>query len=291
MKFAVRIFVFVLVCCSIAFGQELTREQKFQKIIDPNNQNKELEQEFVLPDVRDLKQAEKEGFSAFRILPRETYDRNKLTIRGGGSYYSFTTKLHDYYKTPQIGLQQNNLKVGFAGADYGFIADLGEKSLADITQSTSEVNFLINYKPPKYEPEIRNEALKSARYDVDGFSFKSRIPAVVGHAYVLRAITFGINDVLVAFKVHRKDTDGSLIIFWKPLETFETPKMLYQTDAELTGKIEKILETNNFNDVEFEVKDNFVVLRGTVSKGQINRLVSLVYSEKPNGLQLKVREK
>jgi len=222
MKFVVRTFVFVLVCSLAAFGQELTREQKLQKIGELNSQIKVLEQDVILPAAKDLKQAQKEGFSVFRILPREKYD-HKFTIQGGGSYYSFTTKSHDYQKIAQIGLEQNNFKVGFAGADYGFIADLGETPLDDITKETGEVNFLANYKPPTIEPEVRIEQRKAWNYEANGFSYKSNIPATVGHAYVLRAISFGDADVLVAFKVYRKDADGSLIIFWKLIENFEKP--------------------------------------------------------------------
>ncbi|HYP49776.1 MAG TPA: hypothetical protein VEQ34_02455, partial [Pyrinomonadaceae bacterium] len=195
MKSVVGIFV-LLLCSSVAFGQESTREQKLQKINDLNSQIKTLEQEIILPDAKDLKEAQKEGFSVFRIMPREKYD-HKLTIQGGGSYYSFTTKSHDYQKIAQIGLEQNSLKVGFEGADYGFIADLGETALADITRETGEANFLINYKPPANEPEVRSEARKAWNYEADGFSYKRSVPAIVGHTYVLRAISFDHADVLV----------------------------------------------------------------------------------------------
>ncbi|HSK70175.1 MAG TPA: hypothetical protein VK892_00665, partial [Pyrinomonadaceae bacterium] len=110
-------------------------------------------------------------------------------------------------------------KVGFAGADYGFIADLGETPLADVIRETPGVDFLINYKPSANNHEIR----KAAANEINGISYKSRIPAVVGHTYILRAISFGRADVLVAFKINRKDSDGSLIIFWKLIENFEKP--------------------------------------------------------------------
>jgi hypothetical protein len=183
-----------------------------------------LEQEIVLPDAKDLKQAEKEGFSVFRILPREKYDR-KVTLSGGGAYYSFTMKSNDYQKIAQIGLEQNNFKVGFAGADYGFIADLGETPLDGVTKETNEVNFLAAYKPPLNEPEIRIEQVKARNYEISGVSYKENLPAIVGHTYVLRAISFRQADVLVAFKVQRKDTDGSLIIFWKLIEEFPKPSI------------------------------------------------------------------
>lgn len=222
MKSAAQILVFVALCSSIVFGQELTREQKLQKINELHGQINSLELDVLTPDAKDLSRARKEGHGVFRIMPREKYDR-KLTIQGGGSYYSFTTKSHDYQKIAQIGLEQNNLKVGFAGADYGFIADLGEIALADVTGDTAEANFLINYKPPTNEPEVRIEQRRAHKYETDGTLYKSRLPAVVGHSYVLRAISFEEADVLVALKIHRKDADGSLIVFWKLLENFEKP--------------------------------------------------------------------
>lgn len=233
MKFFVKLIGFVLLCASITFSQELNREQKLQKIAELNSQIKMLETDVLSPDAKDIKQAEREGFQVFRLMPRERYD-HKFTVQGGGSYYSFTTKSHDYQKIAQIGLEQNNLKVGFAGADYGFIADLGETALTEITKDTAEVNFLINYKAPTNEPEVRLEAQKPWNYEANGFVFKRHITAVVGHSYALRAITFDRADILVAFKIHRKDTDGSLIIFWNLLEKFEKP---------LLGRLDETLQS------------------------------------------------
>jgi hypothetical protein len=222
MRSILKVFVFILFIVSINDAQDLSREQKIQKIDELNAQIKILEKDILLPDTKDLEKAQKENFNVVRILPREKYDR-KLTIQGGGSYYSFTKTSHDYQNIAQIGLEQNNLKVGFAGADYGFIADLGRVSLADITKETIEASFLLNYKPPVNLSEIRSEQRKAWNYEVGGVTYKSNIPAVVGHAYVLRAITFDRADVLVALKIHRKDTDGSLIVFWKMLEVFGVP--------------------------------------------------------------------
>ena len=217
-----KIIAFLLLSVSFVSAQISSREQKINKIAELNNQIKSLEKDILLPDAKDSEQARLQGFGVFRIMPREIYD-HKLTVQGGGSYYSFTTKSHDYQKIAQIGLEQNSLKVGFAGADYGFIADLGEMPLTDITKETPEAYFPANYKPPTNEREVRAEARKAWNYQVNGLTYKSNIPALVGHSYVLRAISFNDADVLVAFNIHRKDTDGSLIIFWKLLEDFEKP--------------------------------------------------------------------
>jgi len=222
MRYAFKIFVFVIFLASIINAQDLSREQKLQKILDLNNQIRILEKDFLLPDAKDLEKAQKENFNVVRLNPREKYDR-KLLIQGGGSYYSFTKNSHNYQDIAQIGLEQNNLKVGFAGADYGFITDLGEIPLAEVSKEILDVSFLANYKPPLNISEIRIEQRKARNYEANGIIYKSRMPAVVGHTYVLRAITFDRADVLIALKVHRKDADGSLIIFWKIIEVFEVP--------------------------------------------------------------------
>jgi len=85
MRYAFRIFVFVLFSASIINAQDLSREQKLQKILDLNNQIEPLEKEVLLPDAKDSEKARKENLNVVRILPREKYDR-KLTIQGGGSY-------------------------------------------------------------------------------------------------------------------------------------------------------------------------------------------------------------
>lgn len=222
MKYAVKIIVFIGLCSSFAFAQGTTREQKLQELKELNAQISILEQDILSPDRKDIIQAQKENVEVFRIMPREKYER-KLAIQGGGSYYSFTTRSHDYQKIAQIGLEQKILKTGFAGADYGFIADLGKISLADVTKDSSEANFLVNYQPPTNETEIRAEQQKTRNYETAGISYKNAVPAVVGHTYVFRAISFDRADVLVAFSIYRQDADGSLIVFWKLLENFDKP--------------------------------------------------------------------
>lgn len=288
MYYALKTFVFVLFLVPIVSAQNLSREQKIQKIQELNSQIKILEKDVLLPDAKDFEKAQKENFSVIRILPREKYDR-KLTIQGGGSYYSFTKKSHNYQDTAQIGLEQNNLKVGFAGADYGFIADLGETSLIDISKETLEANFLSNYKPPTNIDEIRIEQRKAHGYKTDAVTYKENLPAVVGHAYVLRAITFGRADVLVALKIHRQDTDGSLIIFWKFIEQFETPHIERETptiviqqnseievpDSIIAQAVQSELQKAGLLNVLVDATTKTVTLRGSVPKGKLGETVRI----------------
>lgn len=224
MKLVSALVVFVL-SSSVVFGQKTVREQKIQTIIDLRSQITALEKEVILPESVDIEESEKVGALAIRLLPREKYDR-VLALRGGGAYYSFARKTNEYGYGSDLCLEQDKFGVGFAGADYGFIKDLGEVSLASINRETREVEALLKYIPPTEEPAIRAEYQKLARvYELSGIPFTSRVPAAVGHTYILRSISPERTDILVVFTVGRKDSDGSLILLWKPIENFPKPEM------------------------------------------------------------------
>ncbi len=297
MRFFVQAFLLFSMSVAIVFGQESDRNQKLRKIAELNSQIKVLETDVLQPAVEDLKQAEKEGFEVFRLMPRELYD-HKLTVQGGGSYYSFTTRSHDYQKIAQIGLEQSYLKSGFAGADYGLIADLGNVPLAGVTKETDEINFLVNYISPTAEAEIRIEQRKAYNYETEKVTYKSRVSVSIGHCYALRAISFDAADVLVAFRVHRKDSDGSLIVFWKLLENFETPKIIRSEQASAArnvsfvpavfsenpaAKIEAALRKKGFKDVKVDVSTVPMTLRGTVPKGKLAEVIYYIVQDNSGG--------
>jgi hypothetical protein len=226
-----RVLVFVLLISSFAIAQEPTRARKIEKITELRSQIGALEKDIMMPDAKDSALAAKLGVNAIRLLPREKYD-HVLAINGGGAYYSFFLKSQAYGRGSDIGLEQGYLSVGFAGADYGFMYDLGEIALDDVTKDSKEAFFLVSYKPPSLEPEVRKEQRKAWEYDANGVIYKSRWPSIVGHTYLLRSINFDDSDMLVAFTVNRKDTDGSLIIFWKTIENFEKTKLIQREMAE-----------------------------------------------------------
>jgi hypothetical protein len=233
MKYAVAV---ILVACGLfsvtpaqnAFSEQRSRdterEQKMQQIKDLNSKISTLVEDLLLPTRADIRLAEAEGVQAVRLAPREKFGWI-VSPQGGGSYYSFTTGSHDYQEIAQIKLEQNALSVGFAGANYGFLIDLGESSLSNISKDTPEARFLFEYAAPATEPVARAEAGKLQGYNAGGFIYKSHLPAILGHTYLLRSITFGRADQLVAIRIVRKDSDGSLILNWKPLQTFDKPEL------------------------------------------------------------------
>jgi hypothetical protein len=170
-----------------------------------------------------------------RLLPREVYDSksksdqtaNPAKIRGGGSYYSFANLTHVYGFGSDIGLEDNHFSVGFAGAAYGMITNLGDAFLEQITLTDARAQFLSSYEPPELEPEARAEARRFGATDgvmIDGLLYQRRVPVEESTSYLLRSIDYNRTDVLVAFRVVRKDPDGSLIIAWKLLKSFPPNK-------------------------------------------------------------------
>jgi hypothetical protein len=194
-----------------------------QKVEDLKKESVEIEKIILQPDKEDLISATQENVNVFRLLPREKYDKDVFKVRGGGAFYSFTSQSHNYDLIPQIGLEQNYLQVGFYGASYGFLTDLGEIQLAKIDAKTKGVSLLAKYQPPLELPKVRIEQAKARGFEAENIAYKDRFPAIVGHSYIVRAISYDEADVLVSFKIHRQDADGSLIIFWKLLENFEKP--------------------------------------------------------------------
>ena len=157
-----------------------------------------------------------------RLLPREVYDKETtLTIRGGGAYYSFVRLTHAYGRGSDIALEQGFLSVGFAGADYGMLIRIGDVPLEQVNTEHPGVRFLSAYSAVSEEPQARLEQRRfGTGTTFDGITYSERLRAEVNTTYVVRSINYSDSDVLVAFRVIRKDRDGSLIILWRLLKNF-----------------------------------------------------------------------
>ncbi len=221
--FCLLLMIFVVFSVAPAQTREAAIETfknlKQQPLTDPS-----VEPAILAPAKWDLEAATREGVNVFRILPRETYDKGIFLVRGGGAYYSFTQKSHNYNATPQISLERDKFLVSFYGANYGFITNLVNAPLVDVDLKTPAVVFLSTYQSVSQEPLAREEYRRiGAGLNVEGVTYSAYLPVTVGGTYALRAISYNEADTLVAFKVYRKDPDGSLIIFWKSLKDFDKP--------------------------------------------------------------------
>jgi hypothetical protein len=225
-----------------ATAQSIDRSKTIKEIASLRKQLSEKEKLFLTPSAEDqaafaefLKQP-KTGL--IRLLPRNLYE-DRLTIRGGGAYYSFTRLTHEYGAGSDIELQSvstndfapppiadYNFHTGFAGADYGFIVAIGNVPLEKVTLDYTGIKDLVAYRPPSALPEARAEQRRVlGGIQSKGYGNKSAVPVNVSYTYALRSIVYDRSDVLVAFRVVRKEIDGSVVLLWKTLKQFPTPAL------------------------------------------------------------------
>jgi hypothetical protein len=210
-------------------AQTSSRQETARKIESLREEIKSLEAELLAPA-----RADREKFAEFlaqrdtgllRLLPREKWE-SKLSIRGGGAFYHFAKRTHEYGHGSDISLEQDMFGVGFAGADFGFIAQLGDIPLEEVTRDAESAQFLSTFAAPAAEPKAREQKRRSDDgFQVGTLTYKSRLPALLNNTYLLRSINYGLSDVLVAFRVVRKDEDGSMVLLWKTLGKFSKPQL------------------------------------------------------------------
>jgi hypothetical protein len=148
-------------------------------------------------------------------------------VRGGGAFYSFTHRTHNYdgYAT-HLSLEQGRFMVGFAGANYGFLTNLGDVTLESVTLNTPAASLPATYMRASRDGDARSEHRRFGKgVVVDGITFKNRLPMVPNSTYVLRAVNYGNSDVLVAFRVVEVESDGTALILWKLLKRYSTPQL------------------------------------------------------------------
>jgi hypothetical protein len=238
--FAVTTFslTLVLACLNVAAQTQPAQSPQSRDEVIKQIELKRAELAELEKQVLAVSNGDREQFTAFlsqpqtglvRLLPRETYDGNgkrRLAISGGGAYYSFARSTHEYGHGSDIALEQGELSVGFAGADYGLLLNLGDISLDQVVSDHVATRALLDYTPPIKEAEVRGEKRKLWQgIELSGFNFKSRVPAKLSNTYLLRSVSIDRSDTLIAFRVVRKDSDGSLILVFKMLKKFPVPKM------------------------------------------------------------------
>jgi hypothetical protein len=230
--FTAALFISIMLAVApCAFSQSESRADTLRQIEVKRAELAALEKKFIAPSEED--RAMYADFLAqpdtglIRLLPRETFDHDdKMTIRGGGAYYSFALLTHAYGHGSDIELQQNRLSVGFAGFDYGLLARAGNGPLDEVTFEHPSVRALAKYRAATTQSDARSEYQRfGAGASLDGIAIGSHLPVEVNANYVLRSINYSDSDVLVVLKVIGKDEDGSVTILWKLLKRFPKPEV------------------------------------------------------------------
>lgn len=236
--FAAAPLIVLILTALTVFPQTKSRDDILKEIEQKHTELAALEELFLAPSDDDMKaHAEflrQPDTGLIRILPREVYEsretykqnRKTIVIRGGGSYYSFTGRTHEYSAITDIGLEAGQLRAGFAGANYGMLISLGDVPLENISLDTAAVQVLASHVAAVDLPKARIEQGRTGEgTTIEGITYKNRMPVQTNSTFLVRVVNYSASDVLVAFRVVRVDTDGSAIILWKMLKKYPTPHL------------------------------------------------------------------
>lgn len=217
----------ILLFSTDALAQD--RSKLLDEIESLKKQLQQKEQEFLSPSAEDLAAfaefLKQPNTGLIRLLPREKYDKS-LLIRGDGAYYSFTRLTHEFNSGPDISLEQNQLSVGFGGADFGLLCRLGEMGLDQVTLDHPGVKPLVDFVVASKLEGARDHRQRAYKgFSIGDYYYRSRIPAEPDGTYLLRSVSYDQSDVLVAFRTVRREVDGSFIIQWKLLKRFPAPQL------------------------------------------------------------------
>lgn len=179
-----------------------------------------------------------------RLIPpgKVRYRPGPTAVPGGGAYYSFANVTHFLGYGSDIRLSDGSLSVGSVSG-YGLLTTLGDVPLENIVLTDPRAAFVASYEPATTVIQTRAETLRFRQsVIIDDRSYQATLPVEVNSTYLVRSINYGQpifgpnsssppaagarrTDVLVAFKVVRKDADESVMIAWKLLKKFPEPKL------------------------------------------------------------------
>lgn len=217
--------------------EELNRRQPRtffpRRAYGPAKEDRVVKKGLLAPSVQDraahaafLKQS---NTGLIKLLPREVYDwrtygtEKHLNLKGGGAYYSFFYLSHEYGYGSDLELDHNKFTVGFEGG-YGMLVRIGDVSLNDVSLGGPTTDFIARYRPARTSFYLRCELKRfHDGVEVDGLVYRSSLPVEVNSTYLLRSISYGRSDLLVAYRVTRQEGDGSVILAWKLLKQYSKP--------------------------------------------------------------------
>ncbi len=230
-------FIIALIFSSLSIcAQTRSREDIVKEIAAKRVELNKLENAFLAPTEEDrAKYAEflrQPDTGLIRLLPRDYFDkfhfpyRRPLTIDGGGAFYSFAERTHEYVNSAAIYLERGQLFSVWAGGNYSLLTSLGDIPIENVSSDSPAVQFLAQHIPAADLEHARAEQRRWMEgATVEGIRYNYHLTATLNTTYVLRSILYDTADTLVTFKIVRVDDDDVLTIAWKLLRKYPTPYM------------------------------------------------------------------
>lgn len=179
-------------------------------------------------------------------------DENCRNSIPGGSFYSFREK---EYTT--IYLSDLRLKDGLLISDgilsQNILVRLGDVPLENLSIVSEGMRYLTEFVPEVTSSRATKqyiEIVKGVR--ADKYEYRKVIPAILDNTYAIRIIAYHGNvyrnfrgwffdlisgdnrtDLIIGFRIIRKEHDGDITILWKELNRQKSPKLKNDKNKEL----------------------------------------------------------
>jgi hypothetical protein len=167
-------------------------------------------------------------------------------LRGAGTYFSFVKQSHAADEWAQLRIYKGAFLPGYSvfkrgannprsntnafnitsGYALTVFTPLGDVPLEQVTDETPAVALLNQYTPPTQMADFARETEKFLQgIQVSGTAFSTGVLTRVDQTYAMRSVLYKKADIVIAFRVVREATDGSLYLLWKEIKNFPVPKL------------------------------------------------------------------
>lgn len=221
----------------------------------PNKEQKKLLEPNPLDLTKHSRFLNQPNTGIFRLLPDPGCDENVNVIRADrkcleaipqSAFYSFREKEHTVQHLSDVRLKNDHF-ISDGKLSQSFLVMLGDVRLEDVSLETDGLDYMQNFAAIAEGEEARNQFLQLLRgVKSEDFLYRKILPVSVNTTYALRAVAFrgslyqtfrgmrydildGDNriDITVAFRIIRKNDDGSLTLLWKELDRRDAPKFKF----------------------------------------------------------------
>lgn len=186
----------------------------------------------------------------------------QLTLPGAGASYSFRKNMYRLKRLADISFTDNQFlsKGKYAQGIIGNLGDVDIEKISLDSQGVKEINEFV----PEKEKELIGTQYKKLEKGVivNNILFSNKLKAVENSTFILRNVAYDTKhytaidgvwtynefefdkrtDVLVAFRVLKKNEDGSLVILWKKLAERKSPKVIFPSEKVRKNNQSKFLK-------------------------------------------------
>jgi len=172
-----------------------------------------------------------------------TADCLAFTMPGAGSSYSFRTRNYRIPRLADVTFTENSFQASGVRL-HGIFVNVGDVPLEQVNTETKGLDFLTDFKPEAdFQKAKEIDKQFTEGIEKNGFVYRRGLRALDQTTYVLRSVAyrgeylraisgFTYNefdfdkrgDVIVAFRIVRRDKDGAVTILWKQLAKQAAPK-------------------------------------------------------------------